>query len=231
MEQTTLFIVVGGLLVLTLVLASIMQRYNEFVEERNQKVQRILTRISEIEALIGRMPGLPIPAEAETLLRQDVHARLKALQQIHPKYQGIQQMVAAAEQAIDKVKPEREDRHLDSLRLEQFSKLSSELSWLLKENRLLAPVSDNVRNQLVAKLEFRRVESAYYHHIREAQRLLKSQQLHQAQWYCSQMRKMVEPWSQTNQQAADWYQEVLKVCKGVSDGMKGKAQSEGSSSN
>jgi hypothetical protein len=115
--------------------------------------------------------------------------------------------------------------------LEQFSKLSSELSWLLKENRLLIPVTDNLRSQLVAKLEFRRVECAYYHHIREAQRLVKSQQLHQAQWYCSQMKKMVEPWSQTNQQAADWYQEVLKVCKQVSESLKGEDQSKGSSSN
>ncbi|MES9930350.1 MAG: pyruvate-flavodoxin oxidoreductase, partial [Candidatus Thiodiazotropha sp. 6PDIVS] len=66
MEQTTLFIVVGGLLVLTLVLASIIQRYNDFVEERNQKVQRILNRVTEIEALIQRIPGLPVPVEVET---------------------------------------------------------------------------------------------------------------------------------------------------------------------
>jgi hypothetical protein len=230
MEQTTLFIVVGGLLVLTLVLASIIQRYNDFVEERNQKVQRILTRVTEIEALIGRIPGLPIPAEAEILLRRDILARLTALQQIHPKYEGIKQMVHIAEQAIGKVKPESEDRQLDSLRLEQFSKLTHEISWLLKENRLLTPVNEAVREPLLVKLEFRRVETVYHHHIREAERMVKSQQLHQAQWYCSQMKTLIEPWSQSNKQAAVWYQEVLKVCQQVSAGLKGEAQSKGASS-
>jgi hypothetical protein len=175
------------------------------------------------------MPGLPVPAEAETLLRRDIHARLQVLQQIHPKYQGIPQMVQAAERAIDQVKPESEDRQLDTLRLEQFSKLASELSWLLKENRLLIPISDNVRDQLIVRLEFRRVETAYHHHIRQAQRLVKHRQLHQAQWYCNQMKRMVEPWSQTNQQAADWYQEVIKVCEQVSAGLKGETQSKDSS--
>ncbi|MCG7898270.1 MAG: hypothetical protein JAY99_03975 [Candidatus Thiodiazotropha lotti] len=230
MEQTTLFIVVGGLLVLTLVLASIIQRYNDFVEERNQKVQRILNRVTEIEALIGRMPGLPVPAEVLTLLRRDIHARLLALQQMHPKYEGISQMIQAAEQAIGQVKPESEERLLDTARLEQFSRLSNEISWLLKEDRLLTPVTDTVREQLTSKLEFRRVETAYHHHIRQAERLIKGQQLHQAQWYCSQMKTLIEPWSHTNKQAAGWYQEVLKICKKVSTGLKGEAQSKGSSS-
>ena len=230
MEQTTLFFVVGGLLVLTLVLASIIQRYNDYIEERNQKVQRILNRVTEIEALIGRMPGLPVPAEAETLLRRDVHARLKALQRMHPKYQGINQMIQAAEQAIGQVKPETEERLLDTPRLEQFSRLSKEISWLLKENRLLTPVSDTVREQLTTKLEFRRVETTYHHHIRQAERLIKAEQLHQAQWYCSQMKTLIKPWSHTNNQAAVWYQEVLRVCKKVSSGLKGETQSKGSSS-
>ena len=57
MEQTALFMVIGGLLILTLVLASIAQRYRDFVEERRLYVQRILRRVAEIEGLVRRMAG------------------------------------------------------------------------------------------------------------------------------------------------------------------------------
>ncbi|MES9851462.1 MAG: hypothetical protein ABW170_06465 [Candidatus Thiodiazotropha sp. L084R] len=223
MEQTTLFIVVGGLLVLTLVLASIIQRYNDFVEERNQKVQRILNRVTEIEALIHRIPGLPVPVEVETLLRQDILARLQALKQIHPKYDGINQMIQEAEQTMGQVKAQPQDTHLDALRLEQFSRLLKEVNWLLKERRLLAPMTDEFRDRLIAALDFRHAECLYHHHIKQAERLEKEQQLHQAHWHCSQLKALVEPLIQTHQRAAEWNKEIRRVCEKISNSLRGTA--------
>ncbi|MES9939437.1 MAG: hypothetical protein ABW104_15945 [Candidatus Thiodiazotropha sp. 6PLUC2] len=223
MEQTTLFIVVGGLLVLTLVLASIIQRYNDFVEERNQKVQRILNRVTEIEALIQRIPGLPVPVEVETLLRQDILVRLQALKQIHPRYEGINQMIQAAEQAVGEVKAQPQGTQLDALRLEQFSRLLKEVDWLLKERRLLTPMTDEYRDRLIAALDFRHAESLYHHHIKQAERLEKEQQLHQAHWHCSQLKTLVEPLVQNNQQAAEWIKEIRRVCEKITKSLRGSA--------
>lgn len=232
MEQTTLFIVVGGLLVLTLVLASIVQRYNDFVEERNLKVQRILNRVTEIEALIYRIPGLPVPVEVEKLLRQDVLARLQVLKQIHPRHKSINQMIQDAQQALGQVKAQPQNPHLDALRVEQFSRLAKEIDWLLKERRLLVPMSDDYRAQVMATLGLKRAECLYHYHIKQAEQLEKEQQLHQAHWHCSQMKALLEPLLQTQQQALEWYKEIQRVCEKVSSGLRGssQSQSEGSSS-
>jgi hypothetical protein len=229
MEQVTLFMVVGGLLVLTLVVASIGQRYHDFVEERRLQVQRILNRVTEIESLIHRMTGLPVPVEIERLLRQDILARLKTLQQIHPKYKGVQGLIRSAETAVNQVKEQPQDPDLDALRLEQLSRLLGEIHWLFKERRLLTPITEEQRGQLLATLELRRTDCLYRHHIREAVRLEKGQQLHQAQWHCQQLKAFLEPLLQTHQQAGEWYREMQEVCQRVSAGLKG-AQSEDSSS-
>jgi hypothetical protein len=225
MEQTTLFIVVVGLLVLTLVLASIMQRYNDYIQERNQQVQRILNRIGEIESLIQRIPGLPVPVEAEVLLRKDVLARLQALKQIHPKYAGIAPMIQEAERVIAQVKPQPQDTNLDTLRLEQLSRLLKEIHWLLEEQRLLTPLTDDDRARLMAALDLRRTECLYRHHIQEAERLEKAHQLHQASWHCSQLKSLIEPLRQSHQQASEWQQRIQQVCGKVSSSLQGSNQS------
>ena len=53
----TLFFVLGGLLFLALVLASIAQRYQDYVEERRRRVESILRRVGE--ALDGGQALLP----------------------------------------------------------------------------------------------------------------------------------------------------------------------------
>jgi hypothetical protein len=229
MEQVTLFMVVGGLLVLTLVVASIGQRYHDFIEERRLQVQRILNRVTEIESLIHRMTGLPVPVEIELLLRQDILARLKALQQIHPKYKGVQGLIRNAETAMGQVKARPQGPDLDALRLEQLSRLLSEIHWLLKERRLLTPVTEEQRGQFMATLELRRTDCLYRHHIREAVRLEKAQQLYQAQWHCQQLKALLEPLFQTHQQAVEWYGEMQSVCQKVQAGLRGSQSVDASS--
>ena len=45
MEQMTLFFVLGGLLFLALMLASIAQRYQDYAEERRRRIESILRLI------------------------------------------------------------------------------------------------------------------------------------------------------------------------------------------
>jgi hypothetical protein len=217
MDQMTIFFGVGGLLVLTLVVASIAHRYHTFVEERRQHVQRILARVEEIDGLVKRMVGLPIPLELARLLRRDIHARLLAVKAVHARYKGINPMIAQAQQAIEQGVPNSTHGDLSEHQVERFSRLMNELAWLLKEYRLVVVINDHEREQLLEAIRWRRMEVLYSYHLREANRLLKGNQLHQAQWHCDQLRSMFSSPSFESEQIETWHQEAEQLCRQVAE--------------
>lgn len=195
-------------MVLTLVLASIAHRYHVFVEERRQHVQRILKRVEEIDGLIKRMVGLPIPAELERLLRRDTYARLQAVKGVHARYKGINEMIAQAQQAIEQVAPNAAKGNLSEQQVERFSRLMSELEWLLKEDRLLVALNIQEKEHLLGMILLRRMEILYSYHVHEAKRLLEGNQLHQAQWHCGRLKSMLSKRGVEIDQIEAWQQEA-----------------------
>jgi hypothetical protein len=220
MDHMTIIFGIGGLLILTLVVASIAHRYHAFVEERRQHVQRILTRVEEINGLIRRMAGLPIPVELERLLRRDIHARLLAVKAVHARYKGIDAMIAQARQAVEQAAPSGSNGDLSEQQVERFSRLMSELAWLLKENRLVVTVNDHEREQCLEMIGWRRMEVLCSYHLREANRLLKGNQLHQAQWHCDQLRPMLSDHSLQGEQIETWRQEARQLCRQVAESLR-----------
>jgi hypothetical protein len=95
---------------------------------------------------------------------------------------------------------------LDALRLEQFSRLTSELLWILQERRLMMPIPEDQRIRWLAALNLGRADAMTRYHLREAERLEQGGQLHQAQWHCQQLRRILEPLIPTHQQAVEWLQ-------------------------
>ncbi len=61
MVQMKLYLVLGGLLILTLVLASIAQRYYVHEAQWRRQIERILRRVDEFDELSGLFQGLPLP--------------------------------------------------------------------------------------------------------------------------------------------------------------------------
>jgi hypothetical protein len=208
MDQMTIIFGAGGLLVLTLVVASIAHRYHAFVEERRQHVLRILKRVEEIEGLIKRMVDLPIPVELERLLRRDTHARLLAVRSVHARYEGINEMIFQAQQGIEQVVARPVSGEMSEQKVERFSRLISELEWLLKEGRLLVEVNDQEREQLLQAIDMRRMEILCTYHIREGARLLKGNQLHQAQWHSKRLESMLSSCAVESNQIKTWREEA-----------------------
>ncbi|MET0028934.1 MAG: hypothetical protein ABW101_15000 [Candidatus Thiodiazotropha sp.] len=215
MDQTTLFLVLGGLLVLALVLASIAQRYNDYVEERRMQILRILHRVDELEAMVQRMAGLPLPLDAQRLIRQDIIERLKAALRIHAAYPGLTRRMREAESALEGIQAGPASFDLDALRLEQFTRLSGELLWMLQEHRLITPIAEDQRSQLMTRLNLGRADAMTRHHLREAQRLEQDAQLHQAHWHCLQLRHLLEPLAASHPEAAEWLQGSRELCQRI----------------
>jgi hypothetical protein len=206
MDQTTLYFVLGGLLVLVLVLASIAQRYHDYVEERRTRIQRILARVDELDGMLLRMAGLPLPEGIEGLIRQDMLERLMAAKQIHGGYPGVSRRIQETRNALNEIQKRPASFDLDALRLEQFSRLTSELLWILQERRLMVPIPEDQRIRWLAALNLGRADAMTRYHLREAERLEQGGQLHQAQWHCQQLRRILEPLIPTHQQVEEWLQ-------------------------
>ncbi|MET0068335.1 MAG: hypothetical protein ABW076_18475 [Candidatus Thiodiazotropha sp.] len=215
MDQTTLYFVLGGLLVLALVLASIAQRYHDYIEERRTQVQRILHRVDDLESMAQRMAGLPLPQDAERLIRQDIVERLRAAQQIHAGYPGLARRMQEAESALDGSPAAPASRDLDAQHVEQFSRLTGELLWILQEQRLMTPPAEDQRTQLTVRLTLGRADVLTRHHLREARHLQQAGQLHQAHWHCLQLRQMLEPLAGLHQEAAEWLQGSRELCQQI----------------
>lgn len=211
----TIIFAVGGLLALTLILASVAHRYHAFVEERRQHVQRILKRVEEIDGLIRRMVGLPIPVELERVLRRDILARLQAVKGVHARYKGINEMLAQAQQAVEQVAASAASGDMSEQNVERFSRLVGEIEWLLRENRLLVAIDDQERGQMLEMIVTRRTEILYGYHVREGKRLLKGNQLHQAQWHCEQVRSLLKNIGYECDQLTGWHQEADQLCQQV----------------
>jgi hypothetical protein len=228
MEQMTLFFVLGGLLSLALVLASIAQRYQDYVEERRRRVERILNRVGELEETLRRMSDLPVPVEAERLLRSEVLARLEIVKQMHPRYRGIDGMIADAAKALSEVKPHDAGRLLDQWRLEHLLRSLGEVLRMLYERRCVSPLPEASPRQLMHLIALRRAECVFRHHRHEADQMAQQALLHQALWHCRQIVGFISEYGPEDDQVVAWSREAESRAREIEKEIRG--QSEASSS-
>jgi hypothetical protein len=223
MESMTLFFVLGGLLFLTLTLASIAQRYQAYVEERRRRVRRILQRVGELEETLFRMSGLPVPVEAERIVRSEILARLQIAKTVHPGYRGIDAMIAAAEKTAAEVKPVGGGRLLDHARLESLLQTLGEVLWMLKERRNISPLTETSPRQLMLAIAQRRAECVYRYHWHEADHMAQDGQLHQALWHCRRILSFIDENGPEDDQVDTWYREAGSRCREIEKQLRGQS--------
>lgn len=228
MEQMTLFFVLGGLLILTLMLASIAQRYHAYLEERRRRIERILHRVGEMEGLLHQMSGLPVPVEVEQILYKDVLARLNVVKSVHSRYEGIDRMIADAGRALSALQPRPLDCNLDEKQLETLIRTLGEVLWMVQERRFLSPVSDEERMQLMQIIALRRAECLSYFHQREANRMRSEGQLHQAAWHCNQIRTFLKENGPDNDRVRSWYRDAEQMYREISQEISGHSDASSS---
>lgn len=228
MDQMTLFLVLGGLLILTLMVASIAQRYHAYLEERRRRVEQILQKVRSLEDILFRMQGLPVPVEAESVLRRDVVSRLKALKGVHAGHPGINQMIAAAEQALAGTTQSTAALDLDEIQFTALQKSLAEVIWMAQEGRFSMPLSPQESAALVQTCAMRRAECLVRFHRREGERMRRERQLNQAQWHFSQISSFLREHGPNVEQVREWVKEAEEIHRQISSEING--QSEGSSS-
>jgi hypothetical protein len=225
MGQMTIFYVLGGLLILTLMLASIAQRYHAYVEERRRQVEKILRRVAELEELITRMTGLPVPLEAERLLHEEILARLEVVKGIHHRHQGIDHRIAQAKSTLASLAPRESATNLDDNQMEILVRGLAELRWMVQERRFIAPLSEPLRASLLELLIMRRAEWLYRYHRRGIEHMLREDKLHQALWHCNQLHSFLLNEGPDNEQAQAWMREAEERRRQIEAEINGQSKS------
>lgn len=208
MGQMTIFYVLGGLLILTLMLASIAQRYHAYLEERRRQVEKILRRVAELEELIARMAGLPVPMEAERLLHEEILARLAVVKGIHARHQGLDRQIAEAKSALAALAPREAPAALDDNQVEILARALEEIRWMVQEHRFIVALSEPERTRLMELLVTRRAEWLYRYHRRGIDNMQREDKLHQALWHCNQLRSILLNEGPDNEQTHAWIREA-----------------------
>ena len=223
MEQMTLYMVLGGLLILTLVLASIAQRYHAYVEERRRRIERILKRVEGLEDVVRQLHGLPVPADGLRLLYRDILARLEVIRQVYSRQPGIGERVAgatAAQAALEESAP-LASVVLSEPEMERLMRGLGQLIWMLQERRFVTPLDEDERERLTQSLSLWRAEAHYRYHRRQAAHLVEQSQLHQALWHCNQVRQFLRDSGPETASTRSWYQELDERYRAISAELSG----------
>ncbi len=220
----TLFLVLGGLLILTLVLASIAQRYHAHVEERRRQIERILRRVEELEDILGQLRDLPVPAKALQLLYRDILARLEVIRQVHPRQPGLADRIAKARGAQSTLgeRAPLASVELSESEIERLMRGLGQLLWMLQERRFVVPVGDDERERMLQRLALWRAEAHYRFHRRLAAALVAQGQLHQALWHCGQVRQLLRELGTDDASSRSWYREIDERYRTISAELSGQ---------
>lgn len=224
MEQMTLYLVLGGLLILTLVLASIAQRYHAYLEERRRQIERILRRVDELDELAGKLQGLPLPPGVMALLRRDALARLEVIRKIHPRHPGLATRIESAKAAMAEVEAgQKSPQALDEALLDRLMKGLGQVDWMLREQRFVAPLEPGEGESLRQAIVMQQAESLYRFHSRQAEKRAAAGEQHQALWHCNQVRQFLREQGPDNEQIQAWLQDIDRRYQALLAELKGQS--------
>lgn len=97
-DHLRVYLVVGGLLLILLLVASLISKYEQYQSSRRLAVQRILSVTRVIETSLDNTRNIGLPPGLGKLLRNELLARYFTVRQIYPRYPAINLLVAQAEE-------------------------------------------------------------------------------------------------------------------------------------
>jgi hypothetical protein len=211
MEKYALFISIGGLLIFTLLMASVVKHYQEQMAAKRLRIQRVMRGVDLIESLFARVTACPFPAELENLLRQDILNRYQQVRSIHRRYQGIEALLVEAEGQLQQVSPARKIAIDGMAQLNQVIAAYTETIGLLSEGWLLRPLTQEEMNGFVDLAATRRAEAFRAYNLQQANDLKERGDPHGAVEHYIGIKSFLREQGPDNAQAKSWYQEAERL--------------------
>lgn len=217
MEQIGLFLLLGGLLIFTLVMASLVRQYQERMAEKRLRLQRIIREVDVIEQLLKQCADCSLPSEIKKLLHEDVLSRLQLVQQIDGRFQGIDRMIKEAELALNQQQAGQREVAWDYSQLQNIIAVLGQLMSFLKEGRLLKALTPDQIRSYVGQLGTLRAEYVYGFHLQRANRFLQAGKLHNALGDYKSIKSFLSEHGPDNEQVKTWYAEAEALRKALSE--------------
>lgn len=166
-----------GMVVLTILAASMVSAYQRHLAIKRQRIQRLLHGAQRGERLLTQLAGVSLPRDIRLMLRNDVLDRYRAVSMLHKSYPGIEQMIQQAQQRINaegidagQVLPVPANEEV----FEQWQVCIAELFELLKGKGLLRPQAPDVCQTYREQLLERQAECLFGHFMNMADQLKQS---------------------------------------------------------
>ncbi len=104
MENYLIFTAIGGLLLLTLLVNSVAEAYEQRQREKRLKILSIKRGLDNISDLLERLQNCNISKEVKDLLFNEIMARIEAIQRIDRNFRGVQALIEEAGEAQENIK-------------------------------------------------------------------------------------------------------------------------------
>ena len=208
MDQISIFITLGGLLIFTLLLASLVRQYQERMAVKRMQIRRLLRGVDQIVDLLQRVSDCPIPAEIERILRKDVLERYLKVQQIDRDFMGIEAMINQAQDAAGQVQEKQGFNIQDQSHLSRVTRALGEMIGYLQCGMLLQPVSQEQIQAFTELLGTCRSECVYRHHMAKAEEMRQAHRIHAALEHYNRIKLLLKEYGPDNSQVQTWCKEV-----------------------
>lgn len=216
MDLIKLFIGLGGLVLLTILLAGFAKRYQQNMTVKRQRIKRILEAIDWLESLISRLDGSALPKDTEALLYEDIIERFKRIQTIDSRFNGITALIKEAERSLNQI-PNKRSLQIDNInKLQRLVQVLSELLGFLRENRLLITLDHAQTQKHINAVATHRSECVYIYHINLAKQFYEDKRLLDALSHCNSIKSYLLGHGPANEQVKQWHQEAEAMSRQIS---------------
>lgn len=165
---------VGGLLLATLLMASVVNRYQQHQATVRARVRHIETGLVSIQGALDALGMVPLSKEIRVALRSDVLARYQKIRQVYRKYPAVVERIGEAEVALQS-EGAPVDNDVGPIDSEQVfrsaTKAIDELMEILQANAMIQKIPVDVRRIFYRELGERRAEVLSRFHLVAANRL------------------------------------------------------------
>lgn len=173
LEQWGVPLAVFAMLLLTLVMAAVLNRYQAFQANVRVAVRRLDVGVAEVTAALDGLGRVPLSRELRLTLRSDILARYRKIRRLYRRYPAIDTKIRAAEAAIN-AEGGAPSGGVGPMENEQiFRKTIAALDCLIATlggGHMLQPLPADVRVIFRRELGERRAEAMSRFHLVEAKR-------------------------------------------------------------
>ena len=131
MEEYLIFAAIGGLLLLTLLVNSVSEAYEQNQREKRIRILKIKQGVDEISELLEQLNHCGLPEAIRELMLNEIMTRLQLIQRIDRRFRGIQALIDEASED----KPPAPEGKMDGFNVRDetvFKKKLIKLSRLIK---------------------------------------------------------------------------------------------------